>query len=184
LAVNHQAALLKAFFNDGVRWGVHIDYSLEPEPLGTMGPLKLISDLPDTFLVMNGDILTDLDYGAFVERHKAEGRLFTIAAANREEKIDYGVLEVAGQRLQGFQEKPSIRYLVSMGIYCLSRRVLDFIPRNQPFGFDQLILDLIARHEPVTVEPHSGYWLDIGRPDDYQKAVEEWPVLREKIGLS
>jgi NDP-sugar pyrophosphorylase family protein len=182
LAVNHQAELLKAYFQDGRRWNLRIDYSLETEPLGTMGPLRLIGDLPGDFLVMNGDILTDLDHAAFVDRHVAERRLFTIAGAAREQKIDYGVLQIGeDQRLRGFQEKPCIPYLVSMGVYCLNRRVLDFIPPDRPFGFDQLVLDLLAKGQPVRVEPHDGYWLDIGRPDDYQKAVEDWPKMSAEL---
>lgn len=184
LAVNHQAELLKAYFQNGSRWNVRIDYSLETESLSTMGPLRLVTDLPENFLVMNGDILTDLDYGAFVHRHVAERRLFTIAGATREDKIDYGVLHVGvDQHLQKFQEKPSIPYLVSMGIYCINRRVLEFIPPNGPFGFDQLVIDLLARREPMRVEPYAGYWLDIGRPDDYEKAVRDWPSMSAELGL-
>jgi NDP-sugar pyrophosphorylase family protein len=184
LAVNHQAELLKAYFHDGSRWNLRVDYSLETEPRGTMGPLRLIGDLPDDILVMNGDILTDLDYAALLARHVADRRLFTIAAAAREQKIDYGVLHVdENQHLRAFQEKPSIPYLVSMGIYCVNQRVLDFIPPDRPFGFDQLMVDLLAKHQPVRVEPHSGYWLDIGRPDDYQKAVEEWPKMSAALRL-
>jgi NDP-sugar pyrophosphorylase family protein len=184
LAVNHQAELLKAYFGDGSRWGVRIDYSLETEPLSTMGPLRLVRELPENFLVMNGDILTDLNYRTFVDTHAAERRLFTIAAAAREQMIDYGVLQVTEQLyLRGFQEKPSIPYLVSMGIYGVNRRVLDFIPAEGPFGFDQLVVELLARQEPVRVEPHEGYWLDIGRPDDYQKAVEDWPKMSAELEL-
>ena len=102
LAVNHQAELLKAFFGDGRRWSVAIDYSLEHEPLGTMGPLRLIDDLPEDVLVMNGDILSDIPYRALLARHSAEGRLFTIATARRQQFIDYGVLEMAGDRGDAF----------------------------------------------------------------------------------
>lgn len=181
LAVNHQAELLKAYFGDGSRWNVQVDYSLEIEPLGTMGPLRLIRDLPEHFLVMNGDILSDIRYGSLLARHRAEDRLFTIATAARQQHIDYGVLEVTDGYLSSFQEKPSIPYLVSMGVYCLSRRVVEHIPQGQPFGFDQLVLRLIERGEPVRTQSHDGYWLDIGRPDDYQKAIEDWPTL--KAGL-
>jgi len=182
LAVNHQADLLKAFFGDGSRWGVLIDYSLETKPLSTMGPLRLVPDLPENFLVMNGDILTDLSYDELLRQHASERRLFTIAATGREQKIDYGVLQVtADQQLRGFQEKPSIPYLVSMGVYCLNLRILDFIPPCRMFGFDQLVMDLLAREMPVHVVRHPGYWLDIGRPDDYERAVQDWPSLAATI---
>jgi NDP-sugar pyrophosphorylase family protein len=184
LAVNHQAELLRAYFGDGARFGINISYSLETKPLGTMGPLRLLDSLPENFIVMNGDILCDLDFGEFVEVHEREGRLFTVAAAQREQQIDYGVLVTndAGQ-LIAFSEKPRSEYLVSMGVYCASKRVLDWIPENESFGFDQLMLKLIAAGGGVRVQRHGGYWLDIGRPDDYFRAIEEWPRLRASLGI-
>jgi len=184
LAVNHQAELMRAFFGTGERLGVSISYSLETKALGTMGPLRLMASLPENFIVMNGDVLCDLDFGAFVDRHEKNNRLFTISASQREQMIDYGVLlsNDAG-RLTGFSEKPKTNYLVSMGVYCVSRRVLEWIPEDQPFGFDQLMLKLIAAGESVKVEPHPGYWLDIGRPDDYHRAVEDWPQLKRSLGI-
>jgi NDP-mannose synthase len=182
LAVNHQAEILRAYFGAGQKWNLRIDYSLEDRPLGTMGPLKLLKDLPKDFLVMNGDILSDLNFAAFAESHVKEGRLFTISAARREQIIDYGVLQAGkDNHLSGFQEKPKIPYLVSMGIYCLKREVLDFVPADQPFGFDQLMLKLLDERQAVKVTTHGGYWLDIGRPDDYQKAIDDWPSLGPAI---
>ena len=182
LAVNHQADLLRAYFGDGRKFGVDITYSLETKPLGTMGPLRLMSSLPENFIVMNGDILCDLNFETVLDRHERERRLFTIAAAKREQLIDYGVLESSDTgRLVGFSEKPRSTYLVSMGIYCVNRSVLEWIPDDQPFGFDQLMLKLIAAGRDVRIEQHAGYWLDIGRPDDYFRAIDEWPRLREAM---
>ncbi|GIU75001.1 MAG: nucleoside-diphosphate-sugar pyrophosphorylase [Bryobacteraceae bacterium] len=175
LAVNHQAELIRAFFGEGSRWGVQIDYSLEDRPLSTMGPLRLIPDLPEHFLVMNGDVLTDLDFRAFLGEHILARRSFTIAASRRVHVIDYGVLEAdSAGRLTGFHEKPSSTYLVSMGVYAVSRRALEFIPANTSYGFDHLMRDMLAAGEPVHVHEHPGYWRDIGRPDDYVQAVEEF----------
>jgi NDP-sugar pyrophosphorylase family protein len=184
LAVNHQAELMRAYFADGARWGVAIDYSLEARPLGTMGPLRLAEDLPEHFLVMNGDILSDLNYAAFLDEHARGQRLFSISASAREQQIDYGVLR-AGQegRLTGFEEKPRIPYLVSMGVYAVNRRLVERIPEGRAFGFDELVLGMLEDSLPVEVRPHSGYWLDIGRPDDYQRAVDEWPELRVALGI-
>jgi NDP-mannose synthase len=176
IAVNYQAEIFKAYFGDGRKWELTIDYSLELEPLSTMAPLRLIPDLPENFLVMNGDVLTDLDFDGFMTGHLRDSDLFTISAARREQQIDYGVLQVgADEQLRGFEEKPRIPYLVSMGVYCVNRRVLDWIPKDESFGFDQLMLKLIADRQPVRVRVHDGYWLDIGRPDDYQKALDDWP---------
>jgi len=184
LAVNYQAEILQAYFADGSKWKARIDYSLESEPLSTMGPLKLIPDLPEIFLVLNGDVLTDLNYAEFVRSHANEGALFTISAAARVQKIDFGVLDVGEDHmLRGFREKPSIPCLVSMGIYCVNRRVLNWIPEGRPFGFDHLVLELLACGQPIRVVTHPGYWLDIGRPDDYEKAVEDWPALSASMGL-
>lgn len=181
MAVNHQAELIRAFFSDGARWRVKIDYSQESEPLGTMGPLNLISELPENFLIMNGDILTDLNFNKFYDDHVASNAIFSIASNERQQKIDYGVLKTneLGQ-LIGFIEKPSNAYLVSMGIYMANRRVLDFIPQIA-YGFDSLMLDLIAKDEYVFVKSHPGYWLDIGRPDDYMQAIEEFDRLKHNL---
>ncbi len=179
MAVNHQAEIIQAFFGNGDKWGVKIDYSLEDRPLGTMGPLTLISDLPDDFLVMNGDILTDLDYREFYEFHVTHRNTFTISAFQREVRSEYGVLEIDGQgALCGFREKPVIEYDVSMGIYMASKQILSYIPQGRVYGFDNLMLDLIASGSPAMTRKFDGYWLDIGRPDDYSQAIEEFENLR------
>ena len=182
MAVNHQAELIKAFFGDGAKWGVSIDYSLEDMPLGTMGPLRLIADLPKHFLVMNGDILTDLDFASFYQEHVAHDRLFTISSHRRQQAIDYGVLEKdESGHLKGFREKPRSDFEVSMGVYMVSSKVLEFIPRHRPYGFDQLMLDLMGAARKVNVASFDGYWLDIGRPDDYMQAIEEFDGMKDKL---
>jgi len=180
--VNHQANLIQAFFQDGQKWNVKIDYSMETIPLSTIAPLSLIADLPDHFLLMNGDVLTDLDVRALYELHVAEGRLFTIAASARTQMTDYGVLHTdGGSYLTGFEEKPVSRYLVSMGLYVVSKSILNFIPSGRKYGFDELMLDLLAKGEKVHVHTHEGYWLDIGRPDDYMKAIEDFETGRSSF---
>jgi NDP-sugar pyrophosphorylase family protein len=175
LAVNHQADIIKAFFDNGIKWGVRIDYSLETEPLSTIAPLGLIQDLPGHFLLMNGDVLTDLDLRALYERHVAEDRLFTIAATHRVHTIDYGVLETSHTNvLTGFSEKPMMRYMVCMGVNVASRAILSKIPPQRKYGLDDLLLDLLRCGERVQVEPYDGYWLDIGRPEDYIQASEQF----------
>jgi len=182
MAVNHQAELIKAFFGDGSKWRVYIDYSLEDEPLGTMGPLKRIADLPEHFLAMNGDVLTDLDFKAFHTEHVAANRLFTISSHLRQHTVDYGVLLTDGREtLTGFQEKPVTPYQVSMGIYMVSRDVLHYVPAHGLFGFDHLMRDLLEARQTVSVRPHGGYWLDIGRADDYQRAIDEFPAMKSRL---
>lgn len=184
MAVNHQANLIKAFFGDGARWGLLIDYSLETTPLSTIGPLKLVKDLPEHFLLLNGDVLTDLNFRQFCGAHVADGRLFTISAAQRTDVVDYGVLKVDGEnRLRGFHEKPAHQYLVSMGVYVVNRSLMERVPPDVKYGFDDLMRDMLARGEQVHVEPYSGYWLDIGRPDDYERAIIEFEQYRGKLLL-
>ena len=178
MCVNHQADLFKTFFGDGAKWGIRINYSLENEVLSTMGPLKIIDNLPENFLVMNGDILTDLNYQEFFDNHVKRKELFTISSSLRKNKIDYGVLELnEEQYLNHFIEKPTRNYQVSMGIYMLNKRVLNFIPKTK-FGFDSLMLKLLDLGEKVRVEKFEGYWLDIGRPDDYMKAIEDFDSMK------
>jgi NDP-mannose synthase len=147
-----------------------------------MGPLRLIRDLPAQFLVMNGDVLTDLDFARLYDDHAASDALFTVSSSQREEMIDYGVLETDGSgRLIGFREKPRSRYEVSMGVYMLAARALDYIPPGRLYGFDHLMLDLIAAKERVAVRRFDGYWLDIGRPDDYARAIDEFDAMRSRF---
>jgi NDP-mannose synthase len=181
LAVNHQAEIVRAFCGDGSRWRISIDYSLETTPLSTIAPLRLIDDLPENFLLMNGDVLTDLSMATLYDEHVRQKRLFTIAASQRTHVVDYGVLHASGNRLTGFEEKPKIPYLVSMGIYVLNRAVLDHVPAGQKYGFDDLMLAMLARQESVHVEPYPGYWLDIGRVEDYMRAVEEFEQHRQQL---
>ena len=174
MAVSHMAEVIRSFFSDGSDWGMQIDYSLEYKPLSTMGPLKLLENLPENFLVMNVDNLTDLNYSDFFDTHINARSAFSIAGYKRQQKVDFGVLEVNSEReLIGFQEKPVFEYFVSMGVYILNRSVLELIPDNTSYGFDQLMLKMIKNKQPVLVEPFQGYWLDIGRPEDYEEACNK-----------
>ncbi len=182
MAVNHHAELIKAFFGDGSKWNIKIDYSFEEKALSTMAPLKLINDLPNDFLVMNGDILTDFNYGEFYDKHNRNKNIFTIASYQREVKSEFGVLEVNHEnRLIGFQEKPISKYDVSMGIYMVSKEAVNFIPKNTFYGFNHLMLDLIKNGKNPSTDKFTGYWLDIGRPDDYEIAIEEFEKMENKF---
>lgn len=181
LAVNHQAEIVRAFCGDGKRWSLQLDYSLETAPLSTIAPLRLIQDLPDNFLLMNGDVLTDLPMGELYEQHVREKRQFTISASERKHVVDYGVLHADGNRLTGFEEKPTLPYLVSMGVYIVNRCVLDHVPVGRKFGFDDLMLDMLARKQPVHIQRYAGYWLDIGRVDDYMRAIDEFAERRKQL---
>jgi NDP-sugar pyrophosphorylase family protein len=173
MAVNHQAELLAAYFGDGSKWGVSIRYSLEQQALGTMGPLAIIDDLPENFLVLNGDILCDLDFGKFHDEHAAAGRTFSISSASREVFVDFGVLQVDDSGyLERLDEKPTSHYQVSMGVYMVAKHVVGLVPRGKAYGFDDLMGDLIAGGHPVAVKPFMGTWLDIGRPTDYELASQ------------
>ena len=177
ITINHLADIIKAFFGNGEKWNIKIDYSLEDKPLSTMGPLKLINDLPENFLVMNGDVLTNLNFDEFFKDHIASESIFTISASERDHKVDYGVLEINEKNiLVDFIEKPVLNYKVSMGIYMVNQKCLNIIPEDTFYGFDNLMLDLIRNNTPASVKTYNGYWLDIGRPGDYEKAcaaVEE-----------
>jgi NDP-sugar pyrophosphorylase family protein len=179
LAIGHLGSLIRAFVGDGSRWRLDVDYSEEVQPLSTIGPLlNFLEDLPEHFLVMNGDVLTDLDYCDLLTGHIESGAPLTVATYQREVKIDFGTLETMGERVVKFSEKPTLAYGVSMGVYAMSRSTLERYPKNVPFGFDDLVLDLLARHEPPRAHHFGGYWLDIGRPDDYDEANRRFEELR------
>lgn len=174
ICVNHLAHLIEAVLADGKRMGMEIKYSLEDRPLSTVAPLKLIEGLNDHFLVANGDILTDLDFSLLFRHHIDHGAKLTVASHRRVHTIDYGVMRTDAQgRVTGFEEKPDYDFTVSTGIYVFSRSVLEFVPDGEPFGFDDLMLRLLELNEPVMTYPYDGYWMDIGRPDDYAQACQD-----------
>lgn len=182
LTVGHLAELLHTFFLDGRRVGLNLQYSYEDHPLGTAGPLSLIEGLADTFLVTNGDVLTNLDFKSLVDFHHANGGAATIAMHKREVKIDLGVIQCnGGNRIAGYIEKPTYEFHVSMGIYVFEPRVLQYIPCDAYLDFPDLVLRLIAAGECVVGYPFNGYWQDLGRPDDYAQAVTEFAALRSQI---
>ncbi|MHC4561999.1 MAG: sugar phosphate nucleotidyltransferase [Planctomycetota bacterium] len=184
MAVSHLANLIMAYFGDGERWGMKIDYSLEDKPLSTIAPLKLIKDLPDNFFVMNGDVLSDVDMAAVYREHIASDADITVSTFRRDSRIDFGVLKTDDENhLIGFEEKPTYHFQVSMGIYVINRRLLDIVPDDEAFGFDDLMNACLAQNRKAVARPHDGYWLDIGRPDDYAEANEKIDELMQKMGL-
>jgi NDP-sugar pyrophosphorylase family protein len=171
MAVNHLADQIEARLGDGSRYNLDISYSREPKPLSTVGPLTLIPDLPENFLVANGDILTDLDIAALYRAHLERSAELTVATYEGTEKIDYGVLEVDPEsKVVAFAEKPDYSFIVSMGIYVFNRSALELAPPNEPYGFDRLMLDMLRLQREVYAYPYDGYWLDVGRPADYERA--------------
>lgn len=185
ITVNHLAHLIQTFLGNGEQWGVTIDYSRETKPLGTIGPLTLIPDLPENFLVMNGDILCNIDYGALLREHAGSGSEVTVATFQRDAKIDFGVLEYdpGDYTIRSFREKPTYHFDVSMGIYCIRRSVIERLTPDVKYGFDELMLDGIREKRRYRARPFDGFWLDIGRPDDYDYCNENYASLKRELGL-
>jgi len=179
LAVGYLSELLMAYFGDGSRFGVSIHYSHEDQPLGTAGPIALVEGLTEPFLVMNGDILTALNFGDLMAYHRRNQAIATIATYPRSVKIDLGVIESDDQaRLTRYIEKPTNHYRVSMGIYIFDPRVREHIPYNQRLDLPDLLMGMLAEQQLVQCYMYDGYWLDIGRVDDYQRAVEDFEQHR------
>ncbi len=175
MAVGHLKELIQVFFNDGKNWGLSIDYSFEDKPLGTAAPLKLVDNLHDDFLVMNGDVLSNINFNEFFEFHKKNDAACTIAMYKKKVSINLGVLKTnENNELYDYIEKPDLFYDVSMGIYAFKKEILHHIPDNEYFDFPQLVKKLISEKQKVIGYKFDGYWLDIGTPDDYGKAIEEF----------
>ena len=184
LAVNHLADMVMEYVGDGSKWGVKIDYSRETEPLYTIGPITIIPDLPSDFLVINGDTLTDIDYGALLREHMEKKAPVTIAIKNRELKMEFGVVTFDDEnKLTDFKEKPIHSTHVSIGVNCISKGVVEKIPKGTRYGFDNLLWDSLAQKTPVYIHEHSGFWLDIGRPTDYQCAMETYPEIKKLLKI-
>jgi len=182
LTVGHLASLLRAYFGDGAQWGLDITYSYEQTPLGTAGPIALVQGLDKTFLVTNGDVLTTLDIKKLVAFHKQKGGIATIAAHRRQVKIDLGVIQWDDEeRVSGYIEKPTTDYTVSMGLYVFEPRVLDYIPAGKYLDFPELILKLIDHGETVNGYAFDGYWMDLGRQDDYEQANQDFCNMKKQF---
>lgn len=182
MAVGYLSELLMAYFGDGSRFGVKIRYSHEDQPLGTAGPISLIEDLDEPFLMMNGDVLTALNFGELMHFHQRSGGIATVATYPRSVKIDLGVIEYDDQGLlTRYIEKPTNHYRVSMGVYIFDPRVREHIPRNQRLDLPDLLIDLMDKDERVQCYKYDGYWLDIGRIDDYQQAVNDFEQNRSQF---
>lgn len=175
LCVGYLSHLIRAVLDDRLPDSVRIEYVQEHHPLGTGAPLKLVDGLEETFLVMNGDVLTTLDYADLVRHHRERGSVLTIATHERKVKIDYGIVHVDGDcRITSFDEKPEIVAAVSMGIYVMEPVVLEYIPVDRPVDFPELVQELLDAGRAVSSYRYGGLWFDIGRQDDFQQAVEAW----------
>jgi NDP-mannose synthase len=182
IAVGHLSSLIMAYFGSGEKINLPIEYSHEEEPLGTAGPLGLIKGLDDSFFVMNGDLLTDIDFNQMLRVHREQRAAATIGLYARDVTIDLGIVETDETgRVVGYIEKPAFHYDVSMGIYVFEPVVVNHIPRDRHFDLPDLISALVSEGERVVGFKHEGYWLDIGRPDDYRRAQEDFPAMRERL---
>jgi len=182
MAVGYLAELIEAYFGDGRRFGVRIRYSREQKPLGTAGPIALVEGLNEPFLVMNGDLLTTLDYSELVDYHRRKGAVCTIASYRRKIQVTLGVMQVDSEcRLLDYIEKPTYDYRVSMGAYVFEPEVVRYIEPRHYLDFPDLIKRLLRDGRHVAGYPFDGYWLDIGRHEDYAQAMEEFEAMRGRL---
>ncbi len=179
LTVGHLSELMRAFFQNGEKWGLNISYSYEDVPLGTAGPLSLIEGLDETFLVSNGDVMTTLDLRKLLKFHQEQKSVVTIAVHKKQVKINLGVVEMGVNNIiDGYIEKPNYDYTVSMGIYVFEPAVLKYIPHNKHLDFPDLILKLIDAGKKISAYPFDGYWKDLGYADDYEQATQDFIEMR------
>ena len=182
LTVGHLSELLRTFFQDGSRLGLNISYNYEDSPLGTAGPIAFVPNLEETFLVMNGDVLSTLPLGELIQFHKAQNAIATIATHHRRVNVDLGVIQWDGDaRVTGYIEKPTYDYSVSMGIYVFEPKVLTYIPKGEYYDFPDLVKKLIGVGEKVIGYRFDGYWQDLGRPDDYESAAQDFDQMRSQF---
>ena len=175
LAVGYMAEMIQTYVGNGERYGIAIEYAFEDEPLGTVGPLAQMDHLEQSFLVMNGDVITNLDYSDLFQFHKQHKALVTIGTYKKQFKIDLGIINnEVNHRITGYIEKPLQEFQVSMGVYVFEREVLQHITPHKYLDFPDLVQRLLAHGQLVVSYPFDGYWLDIGNHSDYEKALEEY----------
>ncbi len=184
LAVGHMAEMIQRYVRNGERYGLDVSYTFEAEPLGTAGPLALVEELGPRFLVMNGDLVTSLDYRDLLAFHQRQGAVATIGTCPKMFQIDLGIIHADEQaQITDYIEKPSYTFQVSMGIYVFEAAVLNYIESNKYFDFPDLVKRLLAAGERVVSYPFDGYWLDIGHHRDYEKALEEYYTVKGSLHL-
>lgn len=182
IAVGHLASLIQTFFDDGSRWGIKIDYFYEEHPLGTAGCIAHISDLGEDFLVINGDVLCNIDYSDFLAYHKRHNGLATIATFTRQLRTNFGVIQVNSENMiLDYIEKPTHELMVSMGIYLLNSKIKAFLNKGECIDFPDLMKRLLKDNKKVMAYSETEYWLDIGREDDYRRAVSDFEKLKDKF---
>lgn len=191
LAVGHLAELIQAYCGDGSKWGLKLRYAFEDQPRGTIGPLAYMDDLAENVLVMNGDIVSDINYGELIATHEANQALATLALYSQTTQIAFGVLDVdpSTNAIQSFKEKPTLKHHISMGVHVFHRSVFEQVPKGQLYGLDHLMSDLLEgriqpqHHEQPCLQayPFEGYWLDIGRHSDYQSALAEFELMKQRL---
>jgi len=176
LALGHLAELLIAYFSQvKVRLNLDLVFVVEDEPLGTIGPLHALDGLSDTFLALNGDILTTLSYRDLVEFHRTSGCVATMAVKQRHTSIDFGVVELSDSgRIVSHREKPVVNHQIGMGVCVFEPQILEYVPEGKRFDIHDLAEALLAAGEPVAAYVSDAYWMDIGRPDDYAEAQRDF----------
>lgn len=174
-AVNYKADLLQSYFGDGKRFGVQLSYSLEKKKLGTCGPILLLKDkLHEPFIVMNGDILSNIDLKKAYDFHCAKKALLTVISKEVTFPLSYGNIVTDGDIVVQIKEKPDVRVEIVAGIYIMSPDIFEYIPYNKHFGMDELMHVLIKRQVPIYRYKMEEYWLDIGKMEDYEKAQKDY----------
>ncbi len=185
LSVGYLSELIRAYF-DQPREGLDaltLEYVYEDHPTGTAGALRLVPSLDETFLLMNGDVLTTLPLDRLLAHHRQQGAVLTIATHVKDVKVDLGILNTDGAgRVVGYTEKPTLEYRVSMGVYVLEPEAVDCVPAGSHFDFPDLVQALLAAGKRVVAYPSDDFWLDIGRHEDYETAQEEFDRRREAFG--
>ena len=182
ISVGHLGGLIEAWVRSAGHFGIPISFVYEDRPLGTAGALKLAAPGDETFIALNGDILTTLSFPALVDAHATSGAAVTLAVNERHVDIEYGVVHSdASQRLIGFEEKPAIPYTVSMGVYAFAAGVADYIESGERIDFPDLLIRMRDANERVAVFPFDGYWRDIGNRTDYTAAVDDFSAAPERF---
>lgn len=177
LCVNYLGGLIKAYFSQArLPEGVNLRWHWEDRPLGTAGALRSVPDLNSTFIAMNGDILTSLDYRALVESHRRTGSALTIAMHSKSVQIDLGVIESQNGQVSGYREKPLLNYDVSMGVYVYEPLALKYLPQGA-CQFPDLVHHLLAADERVSAYHTFASWYDIGTLEDHERALNDVALL-------
>ena len=180
IATNYMAEMIESYMGNGTKYGVNLTFSKEPIPLGTCGPIGLLQNtLTDPFLVMNGDIITNLNFSKFYDFGIEADSKLVVCTKELTQPFDFGNVITRNNKIISIEEKPNLKFIVVAGIYVMKPSIFQYLPNNKYFGFDDLMKIMLSKSDPISSYLMDDYWIDVGRYEDFDQARKDIKQLKD-----